>query len=78
MGFSLGIFPILAVAGVFILRRRGQADTRIPGYPVAPLLYIVTGLLILGLAFFQRPLESCIAILTVLVGIPVYLAFRRK
>ncbi|MBN2430741.1 MAG: amino acid permease [Acidobacteria bacterium] len=78
MGFSLGIFPILAVLGVFKLRRRGESLTPMPGFPFVPLFYIVTGVLILGLAFFERPLESGIAVLTVLVGIPVYLVFRRK
>jgi len=78
MGFSLGIFPILAVLGVFKLRRRGESVAPMPGFPIAPLVYMGTGVLILGLAFFERPLESGIAILTVLAGIPVYLAFRRR
>jgi APA family basic amino acid/polyamine antiporter len=78
MGFSLGIFPILAVIGVFKLRRAGLSVVRMPGYPVAPAIYILAGTLILFLAFLQRPVESSIAIGTVLAGIPIYAVFRGK
>jgi APA family basic amino acid/polyamine antiporter len=77
MGFSLGIFPILAVLGVFKLRRSGQSAIRLPGYPVASALYILFGLAILVLAFLRQPTESLIAIATALAGIPVYLLFKR-
>jgi APA family basic amino acid/polyamine antiporter len=49
-----------------------------PGFPIAPILYILAGITILVLAFFQRPMESSIAIATVLVGIPVYFIFKKK
>jgi APA family basic amino acid/polyamine antiporter len=78
MGFSLGIFPILAVIGVFKLRRSGLSVVKIPGYPVAPAAYILAGTAILALAFLQRPAESSIALGTVAVGIPIYLVFKRK
>jgi APA family basic amino acid/polyamine antiporter len=78
MGFSLGIFPILAVLGVFRLRRSGRSVIKLPGYPVVPAAYILAGLTILALSFLQRPKESSIAIATVLIGIPIYLVFRNK
>jgi APA family basic amino acid/polyamine antiporter len=78
MGFSLGIFPILAVIGVFKLRRDGKSVVKMPGYPVVPAAYILAGVTILVLSFLQRPRESSIAIATVLVGVPIYLIFRRK
>jgi len=78
MGFSLGIFPILAVIGVFKLRRTGRSVVKMPGYPIVPAIYVLTGLTILFLAFLQRPKESSIAIATVLIGIPIYLLFRKK
>jgi APA family basic amino acid/polyamine antiporter len=77
MGFSLGIFPILAVFGVFKLRAAKKSQYVMPGYPVVPIIYILAGISILLLAFFERPAESSIAVLTVLVGIPAYLLFRR-
>jgi len=32
----------------------------------------------LTLAFFERPIESSIAVLTVLTGLPVYFVFKKK
>ncbi len=78
MGFSLGIFPILAVLGVFKLRRTKKSVNKLPGFPVTSLVYIVTGVSILVLAFFERPVESSIAIATVLIGIPAYFLFKKK
>jgi APA family basic amino acid/polyamine antiporter len=49
-----------------------------PGYPVTQILYILTGLLILGLAYAERPLESSIAALTVLAGIPAFYIFKKR
>jgi APA family basic amino acid/polyamine antiporter len=78
MGFSLGIFPILAVIGVFKLRRQGRSVVKMPGYPVIPAVYILAGVTILVLSFLQQPKVSSIAVATVLVGIPIYLIFKRK
>lgn len=78
MGFSLGIFPILAVAGIFKLRQQGKSKLKLPGYPVVHLIFIISGLIMLSLAFLQRPVESSIAILTALSGIPVYFWFKKK
>jgi APA family basic amino acid/polyamine antiporter len=78
MGFSLGIFPILAVIGVFKLRRSNMSIYKLPGFPIAPIIYILAGITILVLAFFERPVESSIAILTVLVGIPMYIFFKKR
>jgi APA family basic amino acid/polyamine antiporter len=78
MGFSLGIFPLLAVLGVFKLRRTGRSAVKLPGFPVAPAVYILIGTSILVLAFLERPVESLIAIATAVAGIPVYLFFRRS
>ena len=78
MAFALGIFPLLAVLGVFLLRKRGMLTFRMPGFPVTPIFYMLCGTTILVLAFLERPTESLIAILTVVVGLPVYAAFRSR
>jgi APA family basic amino acid/polyamine antiporter len=77
MGFSLGIFPILAVIGVFKLRRLKMSPSKMPGFPLAPILYILAGLLILFLGFLERPIESSIALLTVAAGVPAYFLFKQ-
>jgi APA family basic amino acid/polyamine antiporter len=77
MGFALGIFPILTVIGVFKLRKKQPSSLRLPGYPIAQILYILAGVMMLVLSFLERPTESSIAIGTVLVGIPAYYIFKR-
>jgi APA family basic amino acid/polyamine antiporter len=77
MGFSLGIFPILSVIGVFKLRRRGESVFKLPGYPVVPLVYIAAGAAILTLGFLERPVESSIALGMVFLGVPVFWIFKR-
>jgi APA family basic amino acid/polyamine antiporter len=80
LGFALGIFPWLAVAGVFIARRRrvGEAGAvKLPGYPLVPLFFLVTTLVLMVVAFINRPFESGLAVATVLSGIPCYYIWGR-
>jgi len=77
MGFSLGIFPILAIIGVFKLRKTGKSSFVMPLYPVVPIVFILVSFSILVLAYFERPIESSIALLTVIIGIPIYSIFNR-
>ncbi|MDA3831883.1 MAG: amino acid permease [Spirochaetales bacterium] len=78
MGFSLGIFPLLTIAGSFKIRKTKMIHSRIPGFPLPQLIYLSAGSLILVLAFLERPLESSIALLTVAAGIPAYLVFSSR
>jgi basic amino acid/polyamine antiporter, APA family len=78
MGFSLGLFPILSVLGVFKLRRRRMTPYRMPGFPIIPGFYILIGSAILVLGFFQRPIESSIALGMAILGIPFFYIFRRR
>ncbi len=77
MGFSLGIFPILAVIGVFKLRYSKKSVHKLSGYPVVQIIYIIFGISMLLLAFLERTIESSIAIITVLTGIPIYFIFKK-
>jgi APA family basic amino acid/polyamine antiporter len=78
MGFSLGIFPILAVAGVYKMRHTSGKTPRFAGYPITSGIYILSGTAMLLLSFLERPAESAIALATVLIGIPVYFLFRKQ
>jgi basic amino acid/polyamine antiporter, APA family len=75
MGFSLGIFPILAVGGVLRLKR--PPDRTLHLNPAVPVLFILCSSSMLTLAYFERPVESSIALATVLAGLPAFLLFRR-
>jgi APA family basic amino acid/polyamine antiporter len=85
MGFSLGIFPLLAVFGLVKLRLSNSSAIKLPGYPVTAIVYLISGITILVFAFLERPLESSIAILTVAIGVltvaigvPAYFYFRKS
>ncbi len=78
MGFSLGIFPIITVFGIFKLRREKRSTIHLPGYPLSPVIFILAGIGMLLLSFLERPIESSIAILTVLLGLPAYYLFVRR
>jgi basic amino acid/polyamine antiporter, APA family len=78
MGFALGIFPILTVSGIFKLRKDNPSALRLAGFPYMQILYISAGVLILVLSYLERPVESSIALVTVLIGIPVYYIFKNR
>ncbi len=78
MGFALGIFPILTVLGVWRLRKSNPSAPKLRGFPVTQVVYILAGVMILVLSFLERPTESSVAIMTVLVGIPAFYIFRRN
>jgi APA family basic amino acid/polyamine antiporter len=77
MGFALGIFPVLTVIGVWKLRKDHPEALRLKGFPVPQIIYVLAGVMILVLSYLERPLESSVALLTVLVGIPAYLVFKK-
>ena len=68
------IFFGLMAAGIFILRRRpGYAPAyRAWGYPVLPVLFIVSTAFIVVNQLVSDPRESAIGLLIVLAGLPVY------
>jgi APA family basic amino acid/polyamine antiporter len=75
IGFALGIFPLLAVAGVFLLRRREPARERpfrVWAYPLVPLFFMVMMAAILVVGFVNSPKTSLIALATVAAGVPAY------
>ena len=70
-GFTVTLFASLAVSCVIVLRvRRPAAERpfRAWGYPVSPLLFLAVSIWMMYWALRGRPLESTLALLTVLVG----------
>ncbi len=80
--FIIGIWPFyaLAVAAVFVLRRRLPATERryrTWGYPVVPALFLLGALFVLGNYLVSEPLLFWLDVGVILLGIPVYLVWRR-
>ncbi|HEV8385773.1 MAG TPA: amino acid permease [Candidatus Acidoferrales bacterium] len=79
--FSVLIFYVLTIAGIFILRRK-RPDAPRPyrafGYPVVPLLYIVAASTIMLVLILYRTQTTWPGLLIVLLGIPVYYFWHHK
>lgn len=77
LGFSLGVFPILAVLGVIRLRTRGGSALPLKGYPYIQIFFILLSGAILVLTYLERPAESSIALGVIAAGLPVYLMLKK-
>lgn len=78
--FSVLIFYILTIAGIFVLRRKrpdAERPYRAFGYPVVPILYILAAVVILAVLLLYRTSTTWPGLLIVLTGIPVYFLWRR-
>ena len=77
--FSVLVFYILTVFGIFILRRkRPQADRpyRAWGYPILPMLYILAAAAIALNLLIMKPNYTWPGAFIVLLGFPVYYVWR--
>ena len=75
------IFYILTIAGIFRLRRT-RPDVERPyrafGYPVIPALYMLGAATILLVLFVYRTATTWPGLIIVLLGVPVYFAWKPK
>jgi APA family basic amino acid/polyamine antiporter len=75
VGFTLNLFTLLAVLGVFIHRRRFK-DAERPyktwGYPVVPVVFIILILWTQVYLLVQRPVQSLAGMATVVSGLVFY------
>jgi basic amino acid/polyamine antiporter, APA family len=79
--FAVLIFYVLTLVGIFVLRRKrpgAERPYRALGYPVIPALYIVTAIAIMVVLILYRTQTTWPGLLIVLLGLPVYWAWRRK
>ncbi len=79
--FSVLIFYVLTIAGIFILRaKRPDAERpyRAFGYPFLPLLYIVAALAIMFVLLLYKTQTTWPGLVIVLLGVPVYMAWSRR
>ena len=80
-GFAIVLFSTVAVASVFVLRRREPHAVR-PfsawGYPWAPALFVLAGPLMLVNQVWRDPWHSAWGLGVIAAGIPVYLWMTRR
>ncbi|WP_287373891.1 amino acid permease [Prosthecochloris sp.] len=74
IGFTLTIFSVLAVSCVFLLRANGHnSNFKTPLYPLVPLVFICSNLLILFYTIQKKPIESTIGFVTIVTGFIIYI-----
>ncbi len=78
--FMMVLSYVATVAGLFVLRRRrpdAPRPYRCTGYPWLPGLYLVLGGAWALNAAWQRPREALYGTILVLIGLPLYIYWRR-
>jgi basic amino acid/polyamine antiporter, APA family len=77
--FAVLVFYILTIVGLFVLRRThpdAERPYRAVGYPWLPAIYIVMALFIDVVLLRYKPQYTWPGLIVVLLGIPVYYAWR--
>lgn len=76
IGFTLSLFTIMSVTGVFVLRykmkKNGENFYHTFGYPFIPIFFILVEGCMMVYVFFNKPVQSMIGIGITLVGLIVY------
>lgn len=78
IGFTLNIFTLLTVFGLFILRIRDKKQSlttdgyKVFGYPFVPALFILVYLFMLGFGLYRKPVESFVGLGFAVFGVLIY------
>jgi APA family basic amino acid/polyamine antiporter len=79
--FAMFLFHAATGAAVLVLRRK-RPDTPRPyrtwGYPLVPIVFILTAMAFVLNTLFERPTESLIGLGFLIVGLPAYFFWRRR
>jgi basic amino acid/polyamine antiporter, APA family len=80
--FVLGLWPFysLAVAGVFVLRRKRPdlpRPYRVWGYPLVPLVFLAASLGMVANALWTDPWKTGVTLLIILAGVPLFYLWKR-
>ena len=81
IGFTLSIFAVLTVLGMMVLRVKGshpESPYKTFGYPVTPILFILSNLWIIAFSIKGNPMATLCAAGTIVGGIVVFLCFNWK
>jgi APA family basic amino acid/polyamine antiporter len=79
--FAALMFYALTIGGVLVLRRKrpgAERPYRAWGYPVVPVLYIITATLIMLILILYQTQDTWPGLVIVILGVPVYLLWSRR
>jgi APA family basic amino acid/polyamine antiporter len=80
-GFAVVLFSAVAVAAVFVLRRRVPHEPRpfrALGYPWAPAIFVAASVLMLLNQLWSSPKTSASGLAVIAAGVPVYWLMKRR
>jgi APA family basic amino acid/polyamine antiporter len=80
-GFAVVLFSAIAVVALFVLRRREPRAARpfsALGYPWAPAIFVIASAVMVVNAFWREPQSTLVGAVVILLGVPVYYAFRTR
>lgn len=79
--FTVLLFYILTIAGIFILRKKmpnAERPYKAFGYPILPAFYIIVASAICIILLFEQTFYAGMGLVIVLIGLPIYEYFKRK
>ncbi len=83
--FASWIFYALATGGLIIIRYKEKSSGvlakdiyKVWGYPVLPLLFVLCAVALLINTLITMPKESCIGLILIILGLPIYAFYRTK
>lgn len=79
--FTVLLFYILTIAGIFILRKKQPElarSYRAPGYPYLQIFYIIIAVVICIILLIKQTFYSGMGLVIVLMGLPIYALFRKN
>ena len=79
-GFTMGLNSMLAVVGLFVLRRKSpqlERPYKVFAYPIVPLFYVSLMAWTLVFTFIEKPRVSSMSVVIVLLGYICYLLVTR-
>ncbi len=79
LGFTLGLSSAVTVAALFVaIRREPDRGAALPGYPWAPMIFVLSTLTFAALAATVNPWEMVAALATVASGALLYWLVRKR
>lgn len=79
--FSEWLFYALTASTIFIFRHRDPKTVRpysVPGYPVVPILFILSAAVLLVFSFHNQPINSLIGTGVILLGVPLHYFLQKR
>jgi APA family basic amino acid/polyamine antiporter len=78
--FANWFFFALVGISVFVFRRQipQASNFCMPGYPMVPILFILSSVWVCWITIQHAPYETFVGVILMLMGIPVYFLFRKR